>query len=280
MSGPRRKPPAPATLVLEHRGRTFPIAYDHAPGADETLLYLHGLGSTRADFAGAWDVPGWDRYTLVAFDAPGCGETRGYATGLPLGVDDVVAAAEAVVDHFGLDGLTVIGHSMGGLAGLLFARRYPGRVRRFVNVEGNLGPEDCEIYSRRVFRRRFLGREEAFMEDLVRDLRASGAPGFDRVAAALRANVQDRAFFDYCRSIVEYSDHVPLLDDFVELEIPTLYVHGSENGNLGHLPRLAREGVRVRSIPDSDHFPAYSNPDAYYRTIAEFVRQTPAAPLD
>lgn len=262
-------------MMFEHRGHSFPLSYAHTPGREETLLYFHGLGGWKHDFEGAWGVSDWQSHTLVAFDAPGCGETGSYQPGLPLGIDDIVAAAIALVDRLELHHITVIGHSMGGLAGLLFAERLPRLVRRLVSVEGNLGPEDCSIYSRRVFRERFLGREDAFLRSLMEEMRASGAIGFAAAAEALRRNVEADAFFDYCRSIVGYSDDRSLLDSFIGLTVPRLYVHGSCNSHISHVPRLVEAGVRVRSVSDSDHFPAHSNPGSYYRALARFVRETP-----
>jgi regulator of RNase E activity RraA len=274
MSGETTTRPEVGRLHFEHRGGTYPVSYSHRVGHQETLFYFHGLGSTKEDFRGAWDVPDWSEHTLVAFDAPGCGSTGGYRHGVPLGVDDVVSTAEALVEHLGLRDLTVIGHSMGGLAGLLFTLRHTDGVRRFVSVEGNLGPEDCNLYSRRVFRERFLGREDEFMTDLVQELQASRATGLPEAAGALRENVQDRAFFDYCRSIVEYSDHVPLLDKFLALAIPKLYVHGAENAHPSRVRRMGREGVKVCSVPHSNHFPVASNPDFYFRVLVDFIEET------
>lgn len=272
--GSSHRTPATVTVPFDHRGARLSLSCLHRSGAGESLLYLHGLGSAKNDFRGAWALPEWSGYALTAFDAPGCGATRGYRSGVPLGVDDVVAAAEVLVARLELRNLTVIGHSMGGLAALLFTLRNPGVVRRLVSVEGNLGPEDCEIYSRRVFRRRFLGCERRFMEELEQELLRSERTGFPAAGRVLRANVEARAFFDYCRSIAEYSDDYPLLDAFLGLDLPRLYVHGAENGDLPHIRRLVREGSRVRAIPASDHFPASSNPGAYYLSLADFLRDS------
>ncbi len=43
----------------------------------------------------------------------------------------------------GVDRFHVVGHSMGGLTALLLADRDPARVVSFVDIEGNVAPEDC-----------------------------------------------------------------------------------------------------------------------------------------
>ncbi len=262
------------TIPVRHRGAWLSVSCRHRPGNGKGLLYLHGLGGTKEDFSGAWSEAEWKEYALVAVDAPGCGATRGYRRGVPLGVDDIVDVAEAVVERLNVGRLTVVGHSMGGLAGLLFTLRNGRRVERLVSVEGNLVPADCALYSRRVFRERFLGREEAFMRGVAEDLRAGARPGWLKAAARLRESVEDAAFFDYCRSLVEYSDHYPVLELFCGLEIPTLYVHGRESGSPTLIADLGNHGVSVSAIPGSDHFPAWSNPDAYYRCLKEFMEST------
>lgn len=112
------------------------------------------------------------------------------------------------------------------------------------------------------------------MEELAETFRHSGGTGFEAFAEAFRDHVEERAFFDYCRSIVDYSDSFPLLEDFIALDMPKLYIHGCENAHLSHLPRLREQGVEVVAVPESNHFPADSNPAFYYEAIADFVGRT------
>ncbi len=123
------------TIPVRHRGAWLSVSCRHRPGNGRGLLYLHGLGGTKEDFFGAWNEADWKEYALVALDAPGCGATRGCRRGVPLGVDDIVDVAEAVVERLNVGRLTVVGHSMGGLAGLLFTLRNGRRVERLVSVE-------------------------------------------------------------------------------------------------------------------------------------------------
>ncbi len=240
---------------------------------------MHGLGSTKQDFEGALLVDELSDYTLVGFDFPGCGESANYYPEIPLGIDDLVAVAHQLVCALALEEVTVIGQSLGGLTGLQFARTHPEQVARFVNVEGNLTPADCDIQSRDVFRHRFLGDEEAFFSTVQERLNDPDKPGFEDFVADLRRNIVDRAYFDYCRSIVDYSDGSPLLEQFIGLPMPKLYVHGSANSHLPHLGRLAEVGAPVVSVPDSDHFPALTNPSYYYGAISNFIHGLPQQPV-
>lgn len=259
-----------ATTRIAHRGRCYQIRYFVRPGTLAPILYLHGLGSTMEDFRSAGNEVALSEHTLVGFDFPGCGGSE-YHTDTPLTIDDLVAMTQRIVDNLALSDLTVIGHSLGGLAGLQYVRRHPERVAGFVSVEGNLASEDCDILSRDVFRQRFLGDEDRFFSDLERRLSDPRRVGFGRFAAALRGNVDDRAYFDYCRSIVDYSDWVPLLQQFLDLPRPRAFVHGESNSNLSYLGCLRDAGVPVISIPESDHFPALTNPHYFWVAISRLL---------
>ena len=267
------------TTIIEHRQRQYEIAYTIRPGPSSAILYLHGLGCTKRDFEGALLIDELSEHTLVAFDFPGCGDSTPYYDEIPLGIDDLVAVTHGLVSDLALTDITVIGQSLGGLTALQFVRKHARQVARFVNVEGNLSPEDCDIQSRDVFRHRFLGAEDAFFDVVMERLNDPAKPGFQDFANELRRNIVDRAYFDYCRSIVDYSDGFPLLEQFMALPVPVLYVHGRANSSLGHLEQLVEAGVPVVSVPDSDHFPALTNPTYYYSAIANFIHERPTGPV-
>lgn len=51
--------------------------------------------------------------------------------------------------HAGIEHFHLVGHSMGGLTALMLAHEEPERVLSFVDIEGNVAPEDCFL-SRKV----------------------------------------------------------------------------------------------------------------------------------
>lgn len=258
------------SIRVPHRGRDSEISCFVRLGKGETLVYLHGLGSTKYDFWGATSEPGLSDATLVALDFPGCGNSN-YFDAFPLGMDDLVEITHKVVVALQLEDLTLMGHSMGGLVAVLFAERYPQLVKRLVSVEGNLAPEDCFI-SR-------VGAGRTFQEFVEQDLigqwqkQYSTAPyvGSRIYADQLRRNVRVKACHDYCRSIVEQSNSGRLLPAFLKLKIPRLFVHGSGNRSLSYIPQLGPAGVRVVEVPGAHHWLVADNPNIFFRTIGEFV---------
>ncbi len=101
-----------------------------SPGAP-TLVLLHGLGEGSADWAGV--APAFGRHWRVY--AP---DLRGHG-GSDWPGDYSVELMEADVlgflDALELDRADLIGHSMGGLVGYLFAGDHPARVGRLILEE-------------------------------------------------------------------------------------------------------------------------------------------------
>lgn len=261
------------TVQVAHRNRDYQLSYLVRPGPEEPIVFFHGLGSSKSDFVEAAHIAALGSHALLSFDFPGCGQSN-YFDDTNLTLDDLAEIAERFAAALQLPPFTLIGHSMGGATALLFCLRYPARVTRFINVEGNLAPEDC-FYSREVEQIPFLGHEEEYFEGFRQRQLLSGKAGFETFAHIFRQNVwSDRIWYDYCRSIVHHSDHSGLLEKFISLDVPRLFVYGSENRHLSYLPRLQQAGVPLAEIPASNHFPTYTNPEVYYRVLADFVHRT------
>lgn len=260
------------TLSITIGARPISLSYFARPAPGEPVLYLHGLGCTKRDFTGAAEQDGLPGHALLAFDFPGCGESPN-PPGEPLSVDDLVEIARAFLQARDVESATVVGHSMGGLTALKFAVRYPSMVRRLVSVEGNLAPEDC-FFSRQALPYEYSEFERTFYTEFEQWLVAAGKQGYAWYAEHLRESAAAPAFYHYCRSIVAHSDTDPLTAEFIRLEIPRLLIYGSESAGLTYLATLAAAGVPLHEVPESSHFPAYSNPGDYYRAIREFLKST------
>ena len=257
------------TTTIRHQSLDYTISYFIRPSHKGTILYLHGLGSTKHDFLEATQQHALYDFTIVALDLPGTGNSS-YAKGTS--VDDLVELTNKFVTNLQLEEITLIGHSMGGLIALLFTQKYPQKVKRLVSVEGNLAPEDCGILSRTTASQSY----EKFVTDDVlttfeKRYAASPYHGSRVFADTFRKNVTDRAFHDYCVSIVAHSDSSELLSVFTGLDIRRLFLHASANRSLSYIRRLSDQGVEVVEIPESDHWMYVDNRNAYYNALAKFV---------
>lgn len=260
-------------LNIHYKGLPVRIAYFYRPGQGKNVFYIHGLGSSKNDFAQALRVDGLSVCSLFAFDFPGCGNSQ-YPDKAGFGIDDLVEMTYKVIEALSDDKVTLIGHSMGGLIALLFAERYPGMVSVLINVEGNLSPGDC-FFSRSVADYGPGGfTEEAFCE-FVRNLSQSDKRGVREYATTLRKSADRNAYADYSISLVACCDSLDLLDRFLSLKVPKLFIYGSQNCRLPYLSELKESDCTVREVPESGHFPAYDNPREYYTIISDFINCSP-----
>jgi pimeloyl-ACP methyl ester carboxylesterase len=112
-----------ADLGVEHltvTGRDGAHLHLLAKGEGRPILFLHGIllqaGAWREQFALA------DRYRVIALDQRGHGRSTAGPAGYGLTrlSDDI----DAVIDQQDLRGVILVGHSMGGMAAMRFARRH------------------------------------------------------------------------------------------------------------------------------------------------------------
>lgn len=258
-------------LGIVYKDHPLQIDYFIRRGRSGTVIYLHGLGCSKNDFIEAVNSDELQAYTLIAFDFPGCGNSP-YPDDISLGIDDLVEITHLVVSALPVDDFVIIGHSMGGLVALLFVERYGEHVKSFINVEGNLAPEDC-FFSREVAQHSFTYFTTTAFKEIKHRLAQSKNKGFRKYAETLETRASEKAFFDCCPSLVDYSGHGNLIQRFIALKIPKMFVYGSENRSLSYLTALKESGCELIEIPRSNHFSGYDNPQAFYLAIAEFLQK-------
>jgi pimeloyl-ACP methyl ester carboxylesterase len=231
------------------------------------IVFLHGFGSTKEDYADIALQPAFAGRPFLAYDAPGCGETS--CQDLPeVSIPFLVKTAQTVLRHAGIRRFHLIGHSMGGLTALLLAHQDPRRVLSFVDIEGNIAPEDCFL-SRQVLNHP-SGDAESFFDDFIERTRRSPFHSSALFAASLRHKVRLGAVRGIFESMVDMSDHGELMAKFLSLPCPRMFMYGEQNSSLSYLAKLSANGVELAEIPHSAHWPMYSNPAAMWERIAEF----------
>jgi pimeloyl-ACP methyl ester carboxylesterase len=263
-------------LNLRVDGAGLQVATLGRSGELAPIIFLHGFGSTKEDYADIALQPAFAGHAFLAYDAPGCGETS--CDDLPdISIPFLVKTAQTVLHHAGIGRFHLVGHSMGGLTALLLARQDPGRVLSFVDIEGNLAPEDCFL-SRQVLTHP-AGHAETFLDDFTERARRSPTYASALFAASLRHKVRPGAVRGIFESMVDLSDHGDLMAKYLSLPCPRMFMYGEHNSHLSYLPKLSANAVELAEIPHSAHWPMYSNPAAMWERIAEFhSRTTPDSP--
>jgi pimeloyl-ACP methyl ester carboxylesterase len=236
-------------------------------GPSAPVVFLHGFGGTKEDYADFARFPRLTEIPFLAYDAPGFGQsvtTNATQVSIPF----LIEVARAVLARLEVEKFHLVGHSMGGLTALMLADQAPHRVESFIDIEGNLTPEDC-----------FLSRQilthptedpSAFLNEFA--ARTHPAPEFSSAlyAANVRSKVNPAVVTGVFESMVHLSDHGALLAKFTALRCPRMFVYGEQNAALTYLPTLRAHGVELAEIPFSGHWPMYSNPVAMWTEIANF----------
>lgn len=243
----------------------YTMCHFDRPGPGPAIVFVHGLGNSCANFEALCAEDALSRHCLVAMDLPGCGDTT-YPAGTTLGIDHLVDLTEAFVRTLKLARFLLVGASMGGLIGLLYAERWPERLTGFVNVEGNLAPEDC-MFSRLVVPYMFAHFQEVIFPEIKAAVAARHNRGYAKHSEVLQ-RADPRAYYDYSRQLVEYSDQGNLLDRFLALPVRH-FIYGSANRGLTYLPRLRASTCRLTEIANADHFLFYDDPAAFARALVD-----------
>jgi pimeloyl-ACP methyl ester carboxylesterase len=257
-------------LVVEWRGRHFSLPYLYREGTGgPAILFVHGLGGAKENFYAAFQSPALADCTLATFDEPGTG-LAAFDPDAGLDVSALADMAQGVADQLLPGPYFLAGASMGGLITLLQLRRHGiGRIKGYINIEGNLSPEDC-MFSRRVVSHDLDSFEPEFRR-MMGDLRASRYAGDQIIAHNMALNVDIRGYHAYSFETVTESDSGRLLGEFIGLPIPRLFLYGDANQGLSYLPRLRASEAQVREIASSAHFLFYDNPVETFRAVGEFV---------
>ena len=209
-------------------------------GSGEPLILLHGNGEDGTYFARQIEYF-QSRYRVIAVDTRGHGGSpRGTA---PFTLGQFADDLAAFMDEHSIDSAHILGFSDGANIALLFALAYPGRVRSLVLNGGNLFPEGLTEQTRREI-------DEEYEQAL--------AAGDDAQLEMLRLMIDE-----------------PHIDpvDLAGLHVPTLVVAGTDDmisEAHTHLIAASIPGARLAFV-EGTHFVAAENPDAFNRTVDDFL---------
>jgi pimeloyl-ACP methyl ester carboxylesterase len=219
------------------------------------LLFLHGLASSPRCWART--LPAVERrHTLLVdlFDDP----DQTFA---------IETAGGKLADALspGFRSVDVVGHSLGGLVALSFAKQRPGLVRRLVLVDVPALPHPGHPAGRALAVAGAAARTDLSSIGLVLGsvLRRSPVRLISATRATLRANVE------------------PELDAVAD--VPTLLVWGERDTivppRVGEALARRLPSARLVVIPGAGHQPQWEEPAAFNRALTSFLDRDGSGPL-
>ena len=251
------------------------IHVEHA-GAGELVLLLHGIGGNSTNWKRQVEALS-TRYLAAAWDARGWGDSDDYDG--PLRLEDMVADAVRVMDHFGKGQAHVVGLSMGGLVAQHIWFERPERVRSLALCDTSPGlsrsqtREEQEEFLRLRQKPLLEGKTPADMAPTVaRSL--AGPKATPEQLRELTASIAALHKDSYLKAL-ELVTFYEMAHDIATITVPCLLLVGADDTLCPpavHEDMHARiKGSRMVVIPDAGHLSNIEQPDAFNRALSEFL---------
>ena len=205
-------------------------------------------------------------YRVIDYDRLGYGRSSHY-TELPNEVDVIdagVAELEAVLDSLSLDTVRIVGHCLGGAIALMFAAKYPRRVKRIVAASvGYFGSL-----------RSLISTDMTFVP-------------FERIDAALKrrmAAMHGKAYAEtlwsflraYKRTYI-MNEHYDIRKAVTRIERPLLIVNGDrdfyfEPAHPLSIYQKMRKTAALWIVPHTGHDVHMEKPSLFVDTVSQFLK--------
>jgi pimeloyl-ACP methyl ester carboxylesterase len=286
--------------VLEYDGST--IEWE-AVGAGEPLLWIEGGPGFWAHLARPDVALLADRFRAYLVNAPGCGRTSAPSEGADYGLDSSIRFVDDARNALGLERVTIMGHSWGGLAAVAYAAAYPDAVRRLVVIDGYAGVGSVEADAAEAESEAALDRvrNEPWFEEAVAaipDWAPTEPEQIARFSSAwplyfadpesevarhhiARIRSELRWNLDFGR-VWDPDPDVDLRPALANIRCPTLVIVGEHDFVCGPAwNRPIAEGIpgaRFEIISGAGHMPQYEAADEVRRIIGEWLDATEVAP--
>lgn len=255
--------------------------------SDPPVLMLHGLRSYAATWEPVAQELARDHWVL-ALDFRGRDQSawdpeRRYFT------ETYVADVEEWVRQLGLREFTVVGHSMGGTVGYVYAARHPEQVTRLVVEDIGPGSSTSTDGAARI-RREMASTPEWFPTlEAARDFWRQTRSGMPEAAIQSRVDHTldevdgrwvwrlDMAGIAEARLSGDPAQGVDLWACVESLRCPTLVVRGAESDFLSAetCAEMAARQPRLRwhTVSSAGHYVHDDNPEEYVDVVTRFLRE-------
>ncbi len=257
-------------------------------GSGPVVLFIHGILGSQRQWAHLVDKLD-DDHRVIMPDLFGHGESA-----KPFGDYSLSAHAAAMrdlLDHLGIERVTLVGHSLGGGIAMQFFYLFPERVDRLVLVSsGGLGREVSLLLRSATLPGAAQVLSVLASAPVVSRVDALGRgaskvgwrPGADigeiwRGFSSLGDRGSRRAFLATTRAVIDIRGQTINAHDHVEgaAPIPTLIVWGSKDRMIPAAHALSVQDelpdCRVELFEGAGHFPHLEDPDRFTRLLREFI---------
>jgi len=251
---------------------------EQGPVSARPMVLLHGTG----DNIHTWDLitPHLaSHFRVVALDQRGHGKS-GWAVPPAYRCGDYMLDLAAVIDSLGLEGMILLGHSMGALHASLYAALNPGRVAALSHVDIEPCPPD---WNRKYLLGLYKNLPDSYAspEEYIRELAKNSPYARKELLQDLAANSleqrEGRWYRTYDREILARFDRYDLLTHLSAIRCPALVIRGAESRVLGRQAAeqmaKAMPAAEMMEIPRATHPAHLDNPDGFREAVMLFLKK-------
>ncbi|MGH9945042.1 MAG: alpha/beta fold hydrolase [Pyrinomonadaceae bacterium] len=291
-------------LPFEIEGEPVRMAYMDVPAAaggaagGRAVVLLHGKNFYGSYWEGTIRALAAAGHRVIVPDQIGFGKSS--KPDINYSFDLLAANTARLLDHLKVERAAIVGHSMGGMLAVRFARNYPARTTHLV-LANPIGLEDYrfkvppqpteKIYQNelneidpakiRAFFRRYVVEWKPEVYERFVEVRSRIAHGGEYPRWARSAALTYQMIYQQ-----------PVRHEFGLLRVPTLLIIGQEDRTavgknfappevaqtLGQYPQLGREaardipGARLVELQQVGHLPHLEAPDRFQSELIGFLR--------
>jgi pimeloyl-ACP methyl ester carboxylesterase len=267
---------------------------------EKTVLLLHGKNFSGAHWRKTIEVLAGQGYRVIAPDQIGFGKSS-KPSGYQFSFQALAENTRALLASLGVERVSVVGHSMGGMLAVRLTLMYPGQVDKLALV----APLGLEDWKRAGVRPRtvddWYAAELKATPDSIREYQKKSyyggqwKPEYEELIQLAAGSTQhpDYPQVAWCSALLyDMIWNQPIVYELPDLRVPTLLLIGlrdrtavgstwappevaaklGDYTQLGKRAHAAIPGSRLVELPGVGHLPQVEAFDAYTRTLSEFLR--------
>lgn len=267
---------------------------------EKTILLLHGKNFTGAHWQKTIEALAGQGYRVIAPDQIGFGKSSKPAR-YQFSFQALAENTRALLASLGVERVSVVGHSMGGMLAVRFGLTYPSQVDKLALVS----PLGLEDWKRAGVRPRTV--DEWYAAELkatpnsIREYQKKSyyggqwKPEYEELIQLAAGSTQhpDYPQMAWCSALLyDMIWNQPVVYELPDLKVPTLLVIGlrdrtavgsawaspevaaklGDYTQLGKRAHAAIPGSRLVELPGVGHLPQVEAFDAYRRALSDFLR--------
>ncbi len=244
-----------------------------------TLICIHGFSFNKS----IWDPQVQffkDKLNVIAYDFRGHGTHNKPEPG-PWMMAHFAEDLKKLMDEKQIDQAVICGLSMGGYIALHFVSQYPDRVQALILADTQAAADGNEAKDKRYATIEKLKKEgsAAFAKDFTKVVLAESTlmqkPELrQKVEEMIAANTAENMAMTVA-AMAARKDH---MDALAKITCPTLVIVGEQDkATPPEVNKKMADGIKgsvYKTIPEAGHIPTLEQPEAFNKTVNDFLNQS------